>query len=73
MRVVGVAAATELCQDLMAGGVSSFHFYTLNRSTATREIYANLGLGPEPDSARFPDVKSPAADSTRGPSGGSGI
>jgi methylenetetrahydrofolate reductase (NADPH) len=46
MRAVGVAAATELCRDLRAGGVSSFHFYTLNRSTATREIYANLGLGP---------------------------
>jgi methylenetetrahydrofolate reductase (NADPH) len=44
MHAVGVEAATELCRDLMAGGVSSFHFYTLNRSTATREIYANLGL-----------------------------
>ena len=46
MRAVGVEAATELCRDLMAGGVHSFHFYTLNRSSATREIYANLGLGP---------------------------
>jgi len=44
MRAVGVQAATELCQELMAGGVQSFHFYTLNRSSATREIYANLGL-----------------------------
>ena len=46
MRAVGVEAATELCRELMAGGVRSFHFYTLNRSPATREIYANLGLGP---------------------------
>ena len=45
MRAVGIEATTELCRDLMAGGVDSFHFYTLNRSSATREIYDNLGFG----------------------------
>lgn len=46
MRAVGVEAASELCRALMAGGVESFHFYTLNRSSATREICTNLGLLP---------------------------
>jgi methylenetetrahydrofolate reductase (NADPH) len=42
---LGVEVAVELCQDLIAGGTPGLHFYTLNRSNSTREVYQALGLG----------------------------
>jgi methylenetetrahydrofolate reductase (NADPH) len=41
---VGVHWATEQCRDLLDHGVRGIHFYTLNKSDATRQIYENLGV-----------------------------
>jgi methylenetetrahydrofolate reductase (NADPH) len=44
VRAEGVLIASELCATLLDGDAPGLHFYTLNRSKATREIYANLSL-----------------------------
>jgi methylenetetrahydrofolate reductase (NADPH) len=41
---VGTQWATEQCRDLLHHSVRGLHFYTLNRSDATRQIYDNLGV-----------------------------
>jgi methylenetetrahydrofolate reductase (NADPH) len=42
VRKLGVELATKLCEDLLAAGVPGLHFYTMNTSTATREIFAQI-------------------------------
>jgi methylenetetrahydrofolate reductase (NADPH) len=44
VRTEGIAIATELCDTLLEHGAPGLHFYTLNRSKATREIYAALAV-----------------------------
>lgn len=44
LRAAGIALAAELCDTLLEGGAPGLHFYTLNRSRATREIFAALNL-----------------------------
>jgi methylenetetrahydrofolate reductase (NADPH) len=42
VHALGVQHATAQCEDLLARGVPGIHFYTLNRSPATREILTTL-------------------------------
>jgi methylenetetrahydrofolate reductase (NADPH) len=44
VRAEGIKIATELCDELLEGGAPGLHFYTLNRSKATREIYTALAV-----------------------------
>lgn len=45
-RAAGIDLVTSLCERLLANGVPSLHFYTMNRSKATKEVVGRLGLLP---------------------------
>ncbi|ABD53943.1 methylenetetrahydrofolate reductase [NAD(P)H] [Jannaschia sp. CCS1] len=44
--LLSTAICTELCTDLIEGGVDDLHFYTLNRPELTRDVCAALGVAP---------------------------
>jgi methylenetetrahydrofolate reductase (NADPH) len=45
VRSMGIYETSKLAERLLDEGVPGIHFYTLNRSKATREVWANLALG----------------------------
>ncbi|WP_298852364.1 methylenetetrahydrofolate reductase [NAD(P)H] [uncultured Ruegeria sp.] len=44
--LLATAICTELCSDLIEGGVNKLHFYTLNRPELTRDVCFALGITP---------------------------
>jgi methylenetetrahydrofolate reductase (NADPH) len=67
----GVAYATLQCNELLAAGAPGVHFYTLNRSPATRAIVSALKLARPWERAIYPASISSASASRGEPSGAS--
>jgi methylenetetrahydrofolate reductase (NADH) len=44
IRKFGIEVVTQLCQTLLENGAPGLHFYTMNQTEPTREIFKNLGL-----------------------------
>src|SRR6266487_3705365 len=55
VRRVGIHHALEQCHDLLDNAVAGIHFYTLNRSDASRLIFDSLGI-PRRRDAQAPSV-----------------
>jgi len=47
VELLSTAVCTELCSDLIDGGVQDLHFYTLNRPALSRDICHALGVTPD--------------------------
>lgn len=45
--LLATAVCTELCSELLEGGVDALHYYTLNRPELTRDVCHALGVVPK--------------------------
>lgn len=50
--LLATAICTELCSDLIDGGVEDLHFYTLNKPSLTRDVAHALGVTPQVNLAK---------------------